>query len=148
LEQNPSYEQIEFKEDYTIQFPSGFTGNGLEGGLGVRFNVQTVNGAELYYEYLCATDCWIYFGETLDDPLPDEIDGFPLGNNEKLLKSTEFCINEDLVATLYQSNTSNQIIYAKLYMKVEGEFKEGLRLNYTQNDIDEVESILKTISEI
>lgn len=33
-------------------------------------------------------------------------------------------------------------------MKIEGEFKEGLRLHYTSNDVDEIESILKTISEL
>lgn len=145
MQVNQNFEEIEFKEHYTIQLPIDFSGVGLELLFGTRFSVKTELGTKLFYEYLCDTDCSIYFGKNLQNPAPDVIIGFPAFPTEVLEKSHEYCVAGELKAILYYSSNHNSIKHGKLFMKEDLDFKEGLLLEFKSENISEVNSIIKTI---
>ena len=147
MQEDQNFERVPFKEDYSIQLPDGHSGLGLELLLGTRFSVSTELGTKLYYEYLCVTDCRIFFGEILDTPIPDQIIGFPALPMEVLDNKREFCVLEDVRAVLYYSSNVSSLSHGRLFMKVDSDFKEGLLIDFDINNISEVEDIIKTIKE-
>jgi hypothetical protein len=145
MEENESFEQIEFKENYTIQMPVGHSGVGLEELLGTRFESTTTLRSKFYYQYLCDVDCAIYFGENLESPVPDQVVWSSQLPMIILDSQVEFCHADDVKAILYYNSNSSAMTNGKLFMKVDLDFKEGLLIDFDINNLDEVKSVIKTI---
>jgi hypothetical protein len=146
MEENQTYTTIPFKEGYTIQLPSGHTGYGIDVSENIAFSVQTIEKSHLFYFYPCATDCLMYFGETLTSPVPDTIFGFYWQDGEVLTKANEFCLAGDVQAILYLNQTPGSSTHGKLYMKQKDDFVEGLKITFDKANLAEVESIIRTIA--
>ncbi len=146
MEPNPDFVSIPFKEDYTIQLPAGYSGEGINMSESVSFNVKTPNGSQLGYSYSCAADCIMYFGQPLESPAPDTIRGMWGYPYEALVKATQFCLDGEIEAILYHSAHAGPGCQGWLYMKRGQDFEEGLRLQFDYGNFSEIEAILQSIS--
>lgn len=147
MEANPDFIAIPFKQDYTIQLPAGYSGEGINMSESVNFNVKTPKGSQLSYFYSCATDCFLYFGQKLESPAPDTIKGMWGFPDEILIKATQFCLDGEIEAILYHSAHAGPACQGWLYMKRGQDYEEGLHLQFDYANLPEIESILQTISE-
>lgn len=147
MEANPEFIPIPFKEDYTIQLPSGYIGEGINMSESVSFSVKTQKGSQLGYSYSCAADCIMYFGQPLTSPAPDTIKGMWGFPDEVLIKATQFCLDGEIEAILYHSAHAGPACQGWLFMKRGQDYEEGLHLQFDYANFPEIESILQTISE-
>lgn len=146
LEKNNSYLTEAFKSDYSIQFPQDYEGAGLLAFESVMFNKRSSTGVEYYYQYLCATDCHIYFGDTLTMPLPSQIsfsDYSSIQHEAQLDTRLEFCRDGNLEQVWYYdaSNFGKSLVF----FKESDYYLEGLIIDFQKENKDEVIEVLKTI---
>jgi len=145
MEANPSFTTEAFKDGYTIQFPSHYTGDGLLIDESVTFEKKS--GSDLYFSYLYSSpiDGLIYFGQKLANPIPDKLESASQSLTENLALKKEFCLNDEIEAILYYNLDVNSTSYGKLYMKHNDWYYEGLNVTFRAELLYEVEAVIKTI---
>jgi hypothetical protein len=145
MEANPNFTTENFKDGYTIQFPSHYTGDGLLIDESATFEKKS--GADIYFSYLYSSpvDGLVYFGQKLANPIPDKLESPSQSLIENLSLKKEFCLNDDIELVLYYSLNSNAASFGKLYMKHKDWYYEGLTIFFRAELFDEVEAVIKTI---
>lgn len=145
MESNPAFITEPFKEGYTIQFPSGFMGVGLQKSPFTSFNKEKTSGMRFYYTYNSDISSDVFFGQKLANPIPDKLESASQSLDENLALKKEFCLNDDVEAVLYYNLDTNIPSYGKLYMKHKDWYYEGLTIFFRAELLDEVEAVIKTI---
>ena len=142
LEQNPGWSSESFKANYTIQFPSGFTGSmgGFEGNIFDKFN--TTNSTRLWYFYSNSLFC-SDFRDTLMNINQPFIQVMFNGQVLTLSDRIEFTSNHELTGIFYHTNA--QQINGRLFWKDDGVFKEAADANYPVGDEQQMIRILRSI---
>lgn len=148
MEANPNFTIEAFKDRYTIQFPSHYTGDGLIREESATFEKKS--GSDLYFRYLYSSpvDGLIYFGQKLSNPIPDKLESSSQLLTENLAFKKEFCLNDDIEAIFYYNLNENTTSYGKLYMKHNDWYYEGLDITFKSNLLEEVEAVIKTIKKV
>ncbi len=146
VEPHSIWETENFKNDYDIQFPDNYEGNGMVGFEGNLFLKNRADEAvELSYSFCDPLFC-NDFGNALVDPLAISIIGENKNGIEVALAvRKEFVLNEQLVGIFYHNVENNAT--GQYFMKQENNFLEGLTVYFSNTAIEEVEAILKTIVE-
>jgi|GEM_PF-2238119 len=144
IKSNPLFSEEKFKKNYSIELPEDYTGQGyyVSPFLIPTFERFSPEGVHLFYQYVCPTDCAIYFGPRIDSPPPEEI-CYHHTCNDTLNQKIEFCNSNEHSMILYYSSTGFD--RAKLYMKDEGVFKEALKIELNGQGIESVIGVLSTI---
>jgi len=145
IKTNPAFTTEPFKEGYTIQFPSGFTGMGLQKSPFLSFSKEKTSDISFFYTYNSDISSDVFFGQKLANPIPDKLESASQSLDENLALKKEFCLNDDVEAVLYYNLDTNIPSYGKLYMKHKDWYYEGLNVTFRAELIDEVEAIIKTI---
>lgn len=148
MEANTNFITEPFKEGYTIQFPSDYTGEGLKKDFFATFEKKSLSDINFNYLYLSIDDGLIYFGQKLANPIPDKLESPSQLLTENLALKKEFCINDDIEAILYYNLDANATSYGKLYMKHNDWYYEGLNVTFKAELFEEVISIIKTIKKV
>jgi len=148
METNPVFITEAFKEGYTIQFPSKFTGVGLQKSTFISFSKEKTSDMSFFYTYNSDISSTVYYGNELPNPIPAQLQSPSQLLSENLPLKKEFCLNGDIEMVLYYSLNSNTISYGKLYMKHNDWYYEGLNLTFKAELFEEVISILKTIKKV
>jgi hypothetical protein len=74
MAQNPDFVTEKLNQDYTIQFPKDYKGEGLVIEEYAGFT-KFSNDVKLNYSFLCPTDCIKFYGGPLNNPIPNSIIG-------------------------------------------------------------------------
>ena len=145
MEANANFTTEAFKNGYTIQFPSEYTGDGLQIDESATFEKKS--GKNLYFSYLYSppVDGLFYFGQKLANPIPDQLQIPTQWPGELLALKEEFCLNNDIEAILYCNFDRNTSSYGKLYMKHNDWYYEGLNITFRADLLDDVIAVIKTI---
>ena len=145
LSQNPSWVTSDFKNNYIIQFPVNYLGEGKIGFEGNIFRkVRNDSSVVFNYAYCSPLFC-TDFGDALVEPLPNSVNIKINGSTINLNQKTTFCDGNIQTAILYYSKDDNA--YARLYWKDDGAYKQALEISYNQSRLQEVLDIIKTIKE-
>lgn len=142
---NADYHTEPFKNGYTIQFPAGYTGDGLQITPKVSFLKTNSLGIEFIYDYTSTAYPDDYFGQKLRNPIPELLESHSNLLTENLAFKKEFCITNQIEAVLYYNSTSNDYSYGKLFLKHKDWYYEGLNISFPTISFDEVIEVLKTI---
>ncbi len=125
--------------DYTVQFPTGYTGNGAVGFEGLTFSKTRKDGkAQFHYSFCGPTFCSEY-GQPLPNPVPARV----IAGSLTLNKSVALNRNGQTQGIFYyaeQDKTSG-----RLYLLNDGQLKESLTIQYEYSLQNEVLAILQTI---
>ncbi len=145
METNPNFTTEAFKDGYTIQFPSHYTGDGLS--IDERVTFEKKSEFDLYFSNLYSSpiDGLIYFGQKLPNPIPDKLESTSQSLTENLSLKKEFCLNDNIEAIFYYNLDINTTSYGKLYMKHNDWYYEGLNVTFRAELLDDVEAVIKTI---
>ncbi|HMR87859.1 MAG TPA: hypothetical protein PKD51_06880, partial [Saprospiraceae bacterium] len=145
MEANPNFPTEAFKDGYTIQFPSEYTGDGLLIDESATFEKKS--GTDLYFSYLYSSpvDGLIYFGQKLATPIPDKLQILSQSLTGNLALKKEFCLNDEIEAILYYNLETNTTSFGKLFMKHNDWYYEGLNVTFRAELLDELEAVIKTI---
>jgi hypothetical protein len=146
LQQQPIWAVEKFKTDYTIQFPSGYTGgiNGFEGNIFNKMNAAI--GTRVSYAYCNSLVCYD-FHDVLSNPLQASI-LYVINQNsspELLRHRVEFTLNNQLTGVLYHNNEAE--LKGVLFWKNGGFFKEAAFIDCQFQNLPQVIDILRTIKE-
>ncbi len=146
LEQNANWITESFKTLYDIQFPANYEGIGMVGFEG-NFFAKNRTDSLVYFSYnYCAPLYCEDFGDLLADPVPASIEVISTGGGLLLSQVVEFCDDtNEIFAILYHDTAITST--GRLYIKQGNDFLEALSINYDQSTQQEVEDIIKTISE-
>lgn len=144
LKQNPAWETEKFKNNYTIQFPSGFTGgiNGFEGNI---FDKRNTNDS-IYFSYSFCSPIFCYdFGDTLENAAQTTIQGiFNFGKDTiQLSQRINFTKNNQIIGICFYDK--KPVSHGKLFWKDEGVYKEALNVRYKKEYQQIVIEIIGTI---
>ncbi len=135
---------IDFKADYTIQLPEGFEGPGMVGFEGNTFYKNSTDD-KIILGYMYCGPLWCEdFGDTLQTPVPDNIQ--VMGNFDYLItlnKKEYFCQDSEITGVLYYS--TDDITKSRLYWKDNGYLKQALELEFYLSELETVKSIIGTI---
>ncbi|MEO8403042.1 MAG: hypothetical protein ABI480_00550 [Chitinophagaceae bacterium] len=142
LEQNPGWSTESFKTNYTIQFPSGFTGSmtGFEGNVFDKANADL--STHLWYGYSNSLICFD-FRDTLPNINQPFIQVMFNGQVLTLSDRIEFTSNHELIGIFY--HTDAQQINGRLFWKDDGVFKEAADANYLVGDEQQMIRILRSV---
>jgi len=146
ISKNSNWITEDFKANYKIQFPNNYEGPGMVGFEGNIFKKNRVdNKVELTYSFCGSTFC-IDFGNALDMSIPNSIIAKDKQNNDVTLDSKkEFCLNSNVKGILYYNTEINST--GKYYIKQDSEYLDGLTIYFDNTEYQEVENIVKTITE-
>jgi hypothetical protein len=141
----PSWITIDFKSEYTIQVPDGYEGIGMAGFEGNTFTKYS-SDRSVFLTYGFCNSLFCYdFGDTLHKPLP-----LPLVIKDKqedesivLSKISKFYEGSILMGIFYYSNET--LSEGRLYWKDNEQFKQALKVNFNQTNLDTVINIISTI---
>jgi hypothetical protein len=142
--QHPVWTAEDFKSQYTIQFPSGYTGK-MQGFEGNTFHKKDAAGTtQIGYFYSNNTYC-SDFRDILTDPIQPSILSIFVYNQVPVLLShrVEFTSNNQLTGVLYHDNGA--LLKGILFWKDDGIFKEAATVQSTTQNLPEVINILRTI---
>lgn len=144
--ENPVWTSEDFKANYTVQFPGNYEGSGMVGFEGNFFSKSRIDGkVSLSYNYCSPLYCPDY-GEVLQTPIPNSITANDKENNSVILSNKkEFCLNKNIRGILFFNTIHTST--AKYYMFQNSEFYEALSIYFDKSAYQEVEDIIKTISE-
>jgi len=142
MEQNPDFVSEELNQDYTIQFPSDYKGEGLMIDESADF-LKYSDNVMVKYSFLCPTDCIKFYGGSLDHPIPNfvivsTIDGTLIFNQR-----VELCKNDIIEAVFYHN--SDNLTFGTLYLRIEDKYLESANIQYKKEKAEEVISILMTL---
>jgi len=146
IAQNPNWSTENFKTDFTIQFPDNYEGNGMVGFEGNTFS-KTKEDKKIEFEYFFCTGTFCYdFGSALEEPIPSSILSERKNRNKITLDfRKEFCSDGNIIGYFYFNEAESAT--GKYYIKRDSVFLEGLSIYFDNTEIQEVESIIKTIVE-
>jgi len=144
LKQNPAWETENFKNNYTIQFPPGYTGNGMIGFEGNIFDKRNEEKA-IYFSYGFCSPTFCYdFGDTLKNTAQETFTGIFYGIDTLLLtQRINFTLSRTLTGIFYHSDDT--VSYGKLFWKDGGVIKEALDVNYRKEYLQQVTEIIGSI---
>lgn len=108
---------------------------------------RTKENKKIEFEYsFCSPTFCNDFGSALEEPIPNLLVIEDKNKNEIALDSKkEFCLNSDTIGYFYFNEAENAT--GKYYLKRDSVFLEGLSIYFDNTEIQEVESIIKTIVE-
>ena len=147
IQQHAGWTAEKFKSQYTIQFPSNYTGGYIQGFEGGSFDkLRDDSTAHMMYffgDILQNFD----FGDTLQNINADSI-WVSQGDPQILLDHRiDFTENGITVGILFYNEWST-IRTGELYWNDDGAFKDALSIYYSGNLQEEVISILQTIKKL
>lgn len=145
MDMNADYHTEPFKNGYTIQFPAGYTGDGLQTSPKVSFFKTNSSGIEFEYDYTSSAYPDDYFGQKLRNPIPERLESHSNLLTENLAFKKELCIGNQIEAVLYYNPLSNTYSYGRLFLKHKDWYYAGLNMSFTTTSFDEVIDVLKTI---
>lgn len=145
LSQNSSWTVSDFKNNYTIQFPTDYFGgkNGFEGNIFYKEK----NDSSIIFNYAYCSPLFCYdFGDTLYQPFPNSINVKVYDSTITLNKKVMFCGSNSLQTAILYYNDDDKS-NARLYWK-EGEiYRQSLEVAFNYTELQEVLDIIKTIKE-
>lgn len=144
---NPDWTAENFKNDYTIQFPDTYEGSGMVGFEGNLFNkYRPDDKVKMSYSFCNGLFC-DDFGAALANPNANTITVLDVNSNEVVLNSRiEFQSNGETIGIFYYDTETTST--GRYYMKQGDDYLEALWVLFDSTEYDEVESIIRTISEI
>lgn len=142
---NADYHTEPFKNGYTIQFPAGYTGDGLQITPKVSFLKTNSLGIEFIYDYTSTAYPDDYFGQKLQNPIPEILLSASQLINGDLVHKKEFCLGNQIEAIFYYSSPSYSSSSGQLFLKHKDWYYEGLNISFPTISFDEVIEVLKTI---
>lgn len=145
--QNPNFKTEDLNQDYTIQFPLDYTGDGLSSTSLISFRKEKDNAIKFYYTFNPDIEPNFYYGQKLIMPIPNKFESpsqLLIGN---LPQKREFCIEGRIVCILYFSQNGNNVeSYGKLFLEHNEWYYEALNITFkNEPDIDEIIEVVKTI---
>jgi hypothetical protein len=146
LSQNSDWTTLEFKNNYTIQFPADYFGEGRIGFEGNIFRKEKNDSSVVFsYDYCSPLFCQD-FGDTLFQSFPNSIN---IKINDITITLNQESIFHDSsssqTAILYYNDKDNA--HARLYWKDNGMYKQVLEVAFNYSRLQEVLDIIKTIKE-
>lgn len=146
IAQNTDWTTENFKTDFTIQFPDNYEGNGMVGFEGNTFS-KTRDDSKIEFEYFFCTGTFCYdFGSALEEPIPSSIIAEDKNRNNITLDSRrEFCLDGNVTGYFYFNDKENST--GKYYMKRDSVFLEALTIYFDYPEIQEIDNIIKSITE-
>jgi hypothetical protein len=144
---NTDWTTEKFKVRYSIQFPNNYEGPGVIAGFegNTYFKKRLDDNIRIIYSYCGPTYC-DDFGDSLALPFPNSITANDTENNQvNLASKQEFCLNGEVVGVFYYNTEVNAT--GKYFMKRDAAYLEGTTIFYSNSEFQEVENIIKTISE-
>lgn len=145
ISQNTDWATIEFRTNYTIQFPNTYSVTKQQGYEGLVYDViRDDNSVRFNYIYCNSIECYGFDG--LPGSLPDYINYGSSGSSIKLDQKVTFCNGNVLIGVLYYSDDNDS--HARLYWKDNGAYKQALEVSYKRSRHQEVIDIVKTIKRI
>ncbi len=154
IETNPDWTTIDFKPNYTIQFPEFYSGNGMVGWEGTVFSMEREDESIRFSYNYCSSVYCEEFGSELYEDIPlqyteyrhPDIWGFSPPNS--YFHKTQFIENEKVKGHLYFTEpTDHQPTNANgiYHMLHRGSFREAVSVTFPFGSESEVIEILKTI---
>lgn len=133
-----------FKKNYTIEVPPGFTGGIVKGFEGSTFSGTTENKrVRLSYSYCTLLYCFD-FGDRLKYPFRDSIQIKDTTSQLITLNKVEtFYQDYELIGILYYSN--NDLAKGRLFWKEDNFFKQALEIDFYSSDYITVTKIINSI---
>lgn len=140
----PGWPTIDFKTNYTIQLPVGFSGGVQPGFEGNTFNAVTQDEKiKVYFEYsnsLFAVD----FADTLKTPIPTRI---------QIVNNFSQLIILDQIAYFKQGSENIGILYysksepsrGRLFWKDKGVLKDALEIDFNLSELETVNKIIQSV---
>ncbi|HRG22038.1 MAG TPA: hypothetical protein PLQ57_13445 [Saprospiraceae bacterium] len=142
IQQNPDYITEDLNQDFTIQFPTNYTGDGLVVQKFANF-LKFSDKVIVKYSFLCPTDCIKFYGWSLDHPIPNSVIGSTIDATTSFDQKIEFCKN-DIIEAIFYHNSDN-LSFGTLYLQVEDKYLESAKIQFEKEKLEEVISILKTL---
>ncbi|TAN01842.1 MAG: hypothetical protein EPN39_01210 [Chitinophagaceae bacterium] len=144
VKQHAAWNAEKFKDGYTIQFPSGFTGGvtGFEGNIFYKSNTND----SVYFSYAFCSPTFCYdFGDTLKNTTETSIQGiFNFGKDTvSLAQRMNFTKNNQIEGIYFYDK--EPFSHGKLYWKDGGVYKEALNAQYKKEHQQSVIEIMGTI---
>lgn len=137
----PTWKTEPFNEDYTIQFPAGYEGNGMVGFEGPTFGKNRADKQVLFRYFFCSPSFCSSYGEAIPVPYPPTI----MVDKEALDQIIEIRNNEQIQTVFYFTKKSQT--QGLLYLKdpYGGSLRQSVQVSYPYNSLAEVLGILQTI---
>ena len=142
MEQNPDFVTEELNQEYTIQFPSDYKGEGLMIDESAHF-LKYSDNVMIKYSFLCPTDCIKFYGVILNQPIPKSVIGSTIDGTTIFDQRVEFCKNDIIEAIFYYN--SDDLSTCTLYLKIEDQYLESANIQFKKEKASEVISILMTL---
>ncbi|HRG40557.1 MAG TPA: hypothetical protein PLC27_04100 [Saprospiraceae bacterium] len=142
MDKNPEYITEDLNQDYTIQFPSDYKGEGLIIGESANF-LKYSDNVQVKYSFLCPTDCIKFYGWALDNPIPNSVVVSTIDETTILDQKEEFCKNDIVEAIFYQN--SEKLAFGTLFLKNKDQYLESANIQFKKEKTEEVISILMTL---
>lgn len=144
LSQNSKWATLDFKNNYTIQFPDDYFGEGKIGFEGNIFRKEKKDSSvTMSYSYCSPLFCQD-FGDTLLKPFSNSIDIRVNNSLITLNQAITFCDSNSLQsAILYYNDKDNS--YARLYLNDNEIYQQALEVAFNHLRLQEVLDVLKTI---
>jgi len=140
-----NWESEMFKTDYSIKFPDNYAGQGMIGFEGNTFHkVRNDSLVTFFYSYCSAVYCED-FGDTLSDPIPEELIVYnDKGVRYDLTNQVIFCNDNDDNGVLYFDENDDS--FGMYYMYVNDMYLEAVSVLFDSESANEIKEILGTIS--
>lgn len=142
MEQNPNFTTEDLNEEYTMQFPNDYQGEGLIVDEYAEF-LKYSDDVVIKYSFLCPTDCIKFYGGLLDHPIPNFVVGSTIDGITILNQKVEFCKNEMIEALFYHN--SADLSFGILYLNVEDQYFESATIQFKKEKLGDVIAILSTL---
>ena len=149
MQQNQNFKTEDLNQDYTIQFPLDYTGQGLviEGDdWRLASFLKLSDHVKVNYTFHCITGCVKFYGGPLNQPIPNTIIGSTIDGTTTFDQKLEFCKNDIIDAIFYHN--SDDLSFGTLYLEVEDQYLESATFEFKKEKLEEVKSILKTLEKI
>lgn len=139
------WKTIDFKYNYTIQVPVGFTGGVQPGFEGNSFYAASADKKiQLYsgYGYALGVND---FGDALQNPVPQNIQVTDYTNSKLITldKIENFYQGSQIIGILFYFNDNNS--WGRLYWKDDNVFKDALEIDFNLTDLETVNKIIQSI---
>lgn len=142
IQQNSNYITEDLNQDFTIQFPTDYTGDGLMVQKIANF-LKFSDKVIVKYSFFCPTDCIKFYGGSLDHPIPNSVIGSTIDGTTAFDQKIEFCKN-DIIEAIFYHNSDN-LSFGTLYLKIEDQYLMSCNIQFEKEKLEEVISILTTL---
>ena len=141
IKSNKSFIEEDFKDGYSISFPSEYTRNGLFRGMVNDFEKQSPSGINFSFS---SGGSWGGIHQYFRDSIPSSSVESVSFDNRVLTQKVDFCIKNEHEMVFFH-NSEGPSSFGMLYMKVDGVYREALYVYFDITLLPEVTSVLRTI---